>query len=63
MLYKGYHCLDPITKKVYILRHVVFNEKVLPFKSHSSSSNFDLLDSLLLTTCPNTDEYTKPMVF
>ncbi|PKU75882.1 Retrovirus-related Pol polyprotein from transposon TNT 1-94 [Dendrobium catenatum] len=39
---KGYRCLDPLTNKVYISPHVVFNEAVLPFSNlsvHSTSSN------------------------
>lgn len=30
--YKGYRCLYPSTGKVYISRHVVFDEEVFPFK-------------------------------
>lgn len=31
--YKGYRCLHPPTGKVYISRHVLFNEEVFPFTS------------------------------
>lgn len=29
--YKGYRCLNPPTRKVYINRHVLFNQQLLPF--------------------------------
>ena len=35
---KGYLCLDPITSRFYISRHVKFNEHHFPFSSISSSS-------------------------
>lgn len=31
--YKGYHCLHPPTGKVYINRHVLFDEQILPFST------------------------------
>lgn len=39
--YKGYKCLDPTTGKVYMSRHVVFDESSFPLKTPS------------LTTSPN----------
>lgn len=30
--HKGYICLYPLTGKVYISRHVVFDEECFPFK-------------------------------
>ena len=36
--HKGYRCLDPITNRVYISRHVYFDETTFPFHSLTSSS-------------------------
>jgi hypothetical protein len=36
---KGYKCLDLDTNRVYISRHVIFDEKSLPFKNLPSSSS------------------------
>ncbi|KAL6324586.1 hypothetical protein AAG906_013398 [Vitis piasezkii] len=36
----GYRCLDPVTQKVLISRHVVFNENTFPAKDGLQSSNF-----------------------
>jgi gag-polypeptide of LTR copia-type/GAG-pre-integrase domain len=38
-VYKGYKCLDLDTNRVYISRHVVFDENSLPFKNLPSSSS------------------------
>jgi hypothetical protein len=35
--YAGYKCLDPITNKVYLSRHVVFDEQNFPAKDQASS--------------------------
>ena len=35
--YKGYRCLHPPTGKVYISRHVVFDEEILPFRKQYSA--------------------------
>ena len=37
LLHKGYHCLDLKTKRVYISKHVVFDESTFPFANLSSS--------------------------
>ncbi|KAM1666352.1 hypothetical protein ACFX14_045629 [Malus domestica] len=34
--HKGYRCLDPTTQRIYISRHVQFNENRFPFLSSSS---------------------------
>ena len=36
--HKGYRCLDPMTNRVYISRHVRFNEEVFPFARRLKSS-------------------------
>jgi hypothetical protein len=38
-VYKGYKCLDLTTNRVYISRHVVFDETSFPFKDFKSSSS------------------------
>ncbi|KAI3785937.1 hypothetical protein L1987_45063 [Smallanthus sonchifolius] len=35
--YKGYRCLDPTTKRIFISRHARFNESVFPFKGSTGS--------------------------
>eukprot|EP00268_Persea_americana_P013925 TRINITY_DN16169_c0_g1_i2.p1 TRINITY_DN16169_c0_g1~~TRINITY_DN16169_c0_g1_i2.p1 ORF type:complete len:660 (-),score=55.01 TRINITY_DN16169_c0_g1_i2:23-2002(-) len=35
--HKGYRCLDPITGRVYVSRHVTFDENTFPFNECSSS--------------------------
>jgi len=35
--FAGYKCLDPITNKVYLSRHVVFDEATFPAKDQSNS--------------------------
>ena len=37
--HKGYKCMDLVTRKVYISRHVLFYETQFPFHHISSSSN------------------------
>ncbi|XP_070672688.1 retrovirus-related Pol polyprotein from transposon RE1 isoform X1 [Malus domestica] len=37
--HKGYRCLDPITSRIYISRHVVFDEHSYPFQSLQISSS------------------------
>ncbi|KAD4178801.1 hypothetical protein E3N88_27392 [Mikania micrantha] len=41
----GYRCFDPVTDRIYICRHVRFNESFFPFSSQSSAptpvSSFD----------------------
>ncbi|CAL2259750.1 unnamed protein product [Prunus armeniaca] len=50
--HKGYRCLDPTTGRVYISRHVVFNETIFPYKQlqahlvpDAGSLEFTLLSS------------------
>ncbi|XXG53767.1 hypothetical protein AAC387_Pa03g1810 [Persea americana] len=37
--HKGYRCYHPPTKKIYISRHVVFDENVLPYTNDASMSS------------------------
>jgi hypothetical protein len=37
MKYKGYRCLDPLSNKVFITRHVVFDESTFPAKFTTST--------------------------
>ncbi|PNY13707.1 putative copia-type protein, partial [Trifolium pratense] len=53
-MHKGYRCLDPKTKRVYISRHVVFDETTFPFKP---SSVVVSPPNLELTEFPNVDEW------
>ena len=35
---KGYRCLDPLSGRIYLSKHVTFNDTVFPFASISSNS-------------------------
>ena len=54
-LHKGYRCLQPETNRVYISRHVVFDENYLPFKKLTSF--FNVQEHSTLTTFPQQDEW------
>jgi hypothetical protein len=47
--YRGYRCLDPSTNRVYISRHVVFDEGTFPAQDWISSS---LLPTATASTTP-----------
>lgn len=53
--HKGFKCFDPITKRIYMSRHVVFDEMVFPFITSNtlqpSSSTTALHDQVLLRHC------------
>ncbi|CAJ2640052.1 unnamed protein product [Trifolium pratense] len=55
-LHKGYRCLDSHTHRVYISRHVVFNENYFPYLHHTNSTHSQSYDSSI-TTFPNSDEW------
>ncbi|KAJ0478268.1 putative RNA-directed DNA polymerase [Helianthus annuus] len=42
--YRGYRCLDPLTGKVHLSRHIIFDEVVFPFNEPISSSSYSFLD-------------------
>jgi hypothetical protein len=37
-VYKGYKCLDLSTNRIYVSRHVIFDETAFPFKDQQGSS-------------------------
>lgn len=37
--YKGYQCLDPISKRIYVTRHARFDEASFPFSGNRSTSD------------------------
>lgn len=49
---KGYRCLDPQTDKIYVSRHVIFNENIFPYsqltQQNSSQSSFNFIPPLLM---------------
>jgi hypothetical protein len=50
--HKGYRCLDPTISRVYISRHVIFNETIFPYKQLQAHSVLDagLLEFTLLSS-------------
>uniref|UniRef100_A0A2N9G021 Integrase catalytic domain-containing protein n=1 Tax=Fagus sylvatica TaxID=28930 RepID=A0A2N9G021_FAGSY len=54
---KGYLCLDPITKRLYVSRHVLFNETIFPGLTHSTDA---LHSSATHIISPNTWMITLP---
>lgn len=51
-LHKCYRCLDPKSNRVYISRHVVFNEKYFPLLNKEPFSS----QNLVITKFPSFDE-------
>ncbi|GAU44375.1 hypothetical protein TSUD_243070 [Trifolium subterraneum] len=60
-LHKGYRCLDPHTHRVYISRHVVFNENHFPYSPQNNSMTTFSHDSSI-TTFPKFDEWFSEKV-
>ncbi|TXG63956.1 hypothetical protein EZV62_010950 [Acer yangbiense] len=55
-IHKGYRCLDSSTNKVWISRHVVFDENVFPYAPHKETI---LQENLEVTTFPDLDAWRK----
>uniref|UniRef100_A0A2N9GDY7 Uncharacterized protein n=1 Tax=Fagus sylvatica TaxID=28930 RepID=A0A2N9GDY7_FAGSY len=59
---KGYYCLDPTTLRIYVSRHVLFNESTFPGLKHSTDQHTASIQSaenwlhnlLLLHSCDHT---------
>ncbi|CAL9005508.1 unnamed protein product [Prunus brigantina] len=43
--HSGFRCLDPITNRLYVSRHVTFHESIFPFHAVVSSSSSDSISS------------------
>ena len=58
-LHKGYHCLQPQTKRIYISRHVIFDERIFPYNFNLSSNNIssNLQEHDVITSYPTCDEW------
>ncbi|KAI9154232.1 hypothetical protein LWI28_023054 [Acer negundo] len=54
LIHKGYRCLEPTTKRVYISRHVVFDEVTFPYKPTQVISKDSHLE---VSEFPNFDEW------
>ena len=55
--YKGFHCLDPTTSRIYITRHAQFNENHFPFHQTSQAQPISSLQisTFLEPSLPPTD--------
>jgi transposase InsO family protein len=57
--FAGYKCLDPVTNKAYLSRHVVFDESSFPAKEQATS----LLPSQLFASGNSTPQLLSPSLF
>ncbi|KAM1674306.1 hypothetical protein ACFX15_039401 [Malus domestica] len=64
LAHKGYRCLDPFTNRVYLSRHVHFDEQTFPFHDpylfKSSPLNTTKVYSPFSLTFPNVFSFTPP---
>jgi hypothetical protein len=51
-MHKGFKCLDHASGRIYISRHVVFEETIFPFESTSSTRAYFTNEVLFLATTP-----------
>ena len=58
--YKGYRCFLPSTGRVYISRHVIFDETVFPFAQSHSRPNSGSLTPLMLAWTKGINTVSKP---
>lgn len=58
--YKGFRCFDPITNKIYISRHVHFNESFFPYPFLKSSTSPVNSSNSLFQTPSNFSTYPLP---
>lgn len=62
--HKGYRCLDPTIGRVYISRHVVFDETTFPFHHHSPTPTSTIIPTspmVFLPPPPQTHPINSPL--
>lgn len=57
-LHKGYRCLNPMTKHVYISKHLIFDETIVPF-ADSNSLSLLMHDASQIQEYPTYDEWLQ----
>lgn len=58
--FRGYRCFDLATGKVYLSRHVTFDETSFPFAQSRSSSSYEFLDGLPIPSFSYLPSKTQP---